>query len=87
MKWEYKRILFPGDIAIDDNNRRTERKRYNRDGNIKNLDINDPVEDSLNELGEKGWELVSTTIVEGAQNSQSYKSRCIIEYILKREKQ
>jgi hypothetical protein len=68
MKWEYKRILFTGNLAINDI-------------------TPDPVEDSLNNLGNDGWELVSTTNIDGSQNSRFYKDTCLIEYIFKREVQ
>ncbi len=87
MKWEYKRILFPGNLAIENFHLRSEKKRYRHDGSLKDLNIPDPVEDFLNELGNDGWELVATTIVDGAQNSHKCKETCVIEYIFKRIKE
>ncbi len=86
MRWEYKRVLFPGDLVIGDLHQQKRNTRYSSNGSIAHPDAPDPVEDYLNELGNEGWELTATTLVDGAQNSQFFRERCIIEYIFKRPK-
>ena len=75
MKWEYKRILADGDSTIMDNR-----------NTVKALDEQgcEEFENTLNTLGQEGWELVTAVIIDGVQTSRFYKDRCIIEYIFKR---
>lgn len=86
MKWEYKRVLFPGDIGPELPNAKGEKRRSAMYGKRIVSEGLDPVEKFLNELGEDGWELVSTSIVDGPQSSHYYTERCIVEYVLKRAK-
>ena len=76
MKWEYKWIVKNNDDLFAREIR-----------SIRNPRIEPPKEDfekTLNELGQAGWELVSSTVIDGYQYAHNYKEHCVIEYIFKR---
>ena len=75
MKWEYKRITRKNAfLERTDTGFRDPR----HEPSIEDF------EKTLNELGQDGWELASSAVVDGYQSDMFYKTFCVIEYIFKR---